>query len=183
MTNPRKEQTLPQLFNAAIILSIVFIAPPAPLQAQFRLFGSSVETVTTKEVAEMLAEHQTLVKRARAAGEETPKADFVLVDVRSAEETKVSMLPGAITLQDFEANRDTYRQRTVIPYCTIGGRSDEYSRLLIKQGFTVKNYKGSILDWIKHKLPLVDPDGQSTRRVHTYDKRYKVPEGYEQVLR
>ena len=87
------------------------------------------------------------------------------------------------TKAEFEKHRKNYRDLTVIPYCTVGGRSGAYAQQLAESGVKVKNYKGSILDWVQHKLPLVTRDGQPTNRVHTYSSRYRVPRGYQSVTR
>jgi len=105
----------------------------------------------------------------------------VLVDVRPAEEREVSMIPGSITKEEFEAHPDRYRGRTIVPYCTIGARSGVYGKKLMKQGWEVRNLKGSILLWTYTGEPLKDADGD-TRRVHTYGKKWAlVAEGYEPV--
>ncbi len=106
----------------------------------------------------------------------------VLVDVRTPEEQAVSMLPGAITQETFEAARDQYHDQTVVAYCTIGARSGEYAEELRQEGFEVFNLKGSILAWTHAGLPLVDPEGQETKRVHTYGRRWNLTaKGYEAV--
>ena len=103
------------------------------------------------------------------------------VYVRSDSEIKVSVIPGAITKSQYERDRAKYRGRTVIPYCTVGGRSGAYAKQLAKSGITAKNYKGSILDWVKNELPVVTLDGKPTNRVHTYSDRYRIPAKYQQV--
>jgi rhodanese-related sulfurtransferase len=104
----------------------------------------------------------------------------VLVDVRTPKEQAVSMLPGAITQEAFEAARDVYRGQTVVAYCTIGARSGEYAEELRQEGFEVFNLKGSILAWTHAGLPLMDPEGQETKRVHTYGRRWNLTaKGYE----
>ena len=169
--------------GTGLMVALLVVVMPVPALAQFGLFGKSPDTISTKELQALLTKQQQAVKQATARGESVQAADFVLVDVRSDSETAVSVIPGAITLQQFEANKAQYRQRTIIPYCTVGGRSGSYAKQLLKDGYSVKNYKGSILEWIKHDLPLVTLTGESTRQVHTYDKRYRVPSGYEQVIR
>jgi rhodanese-related sulfurtransferase len=104
----------------------------------------------------------------------------VLVDVRTSEEQAVSMLPGAITQDAFEAARAVYAGQTVVTYCTIGARSGEYAEGLRQEGVEVFNLKGSILSWTQAGLPLVDKSGEETKRVHTYGRRWNlVGEGYE----
>lgn len=106
----------------------------------------------------------------------------VLVDVRTPEEQAISMLPGAITQDAFEATRKLYADKTIVTYCTIGARSGEFAEELRQEGLEVFNLKGSILSWTQAGLPLVDAEGNETKRVHTYgDKWDLVGEGYEAV--
>ncbi|MFK7929966.1 MAG: rhodanese-like domain-containing protein, partial [Myxococcota bacterium] len=98
--------------------------------------------------------------------------DLVLVDTRPLEERKVSILPGAISLEAFEQNRSDYGNRQVITYCTVGVRSGIAANKLRKDGVDVLNFKGSILAWTHADGPLVTPDGTSTRQVHVYGPRW-----------
>lgn len=107
---------------------------------------------------------------------------IVLVDVREPEEQAVSMIPGAITAEAFAAAEETYRDKRVVTYCTIGARSGVYADALRKKGFDVFNLKGSLLAWTHAGLPLTDADGQDTKRVHVYGKTWDLAaEGYEAV--
>lgn len=107
---------------------------------------------------------------------------LVLVDVRTQEEQAVSMLPGAITAEAFAAAEETYRDKAVITYCTIGARSGVYADELRQKGFDVCNLKGSLLAWTHAGLPLKDAAGQDTKRVHVYGKTWDLAaEGYEAV--
>ena len=105
----------------------------------------------------------------------------VLVDVRPPEERVVSMIPGAITKEVFEADPEKYRGHIIVPYCTIGARSGMYGKKLMNDGWEVRNLKGSILLWTYTGAPLESPAGP-TQRVHTYGKKWAlVAEGYEAV--
>jgi sodium/bile acid cotransporter 7 len=107
---------------------------------------------------------------------------IVLVDVREPEEQAVSMIPGAITAEAFAAAEDTYRDKRVVTYCTIGARSGVFADALRKKGFDVFNLKGSLLAWTHAGLPLTDANGQDTKRVHVYGKTWDLAaEGYEAV--
>ncbi|WP_182865289.1 rhodanese-like domain-containing protein [Rhodopirellula sp. JC639] len=163
----------------------VFALIPQPATAQFGgLFGGpKIETISTDQLQSLLEKQQQVVADAKAAGKETPAPDFVVVDVRSDAEVNVSIIPGAITKKQFETDRGQYQGRTVIPYCTVGGRSGAYAKQLAAKGVKVKNYKGSILKWVDAELPLVTLDGKPTNRVHTYSDRYKIPSKYEQVTK
>ena len=140
---------------------------------QFSFLGQKqpVKTISTEQLLEM-----------QAAEERTDSpAKFVLVDVRSPKEQSISMIPGAITAQQFEENQTQYWDRTVIAYCTVGVRSEHYARKLIASGQSALNFKDSILGWCAASYPLVTPDGKPTQRVHTYSARYKVSSEYEAV--
>lgn len=106
----------------------------------------------------------------------------VLVDVREPHEQRVSMLPGAITKQDFERHSARYRSWLVVPYCTIGLRSGLYTRELRGRGFEVRNLAGSALAWAHAGLPF-ETKGKATRRVHVFNADWNLlPRGYEPVV-
>ncbi len=107
--------------------------------------------------------------------------DFVIVDARSPQEQAVSMLPGAITVEQFEADREAYQGRAVVTYCTIGHRSGLLAQQLHAQGCSVSNLKGAILSWTHVGGELVDANGP-TKRVHVYSPKMNlIAEGYEPV--
>ncbi len=101
--------------------------------------------------------------------------------MRSEREAAVSVIPGAMTVAEFERDAVSHQGKLVIPYCTVGGRSGAYARKLASEGWDVRNYAGSIIAWAAAGQPLVTPDGNPTRRVHTYNARIAAPAGYEQV--
>ncbi|MFP6582982.1 MAG: rhodanese-like domain-containing protein [Candidatus Hydrogenedentota bacterium] len=108
--------------------------------------------------------------------------NLVIVDVREPEEQAVSMIPGAITQQEFEARRDDFESKRVVAHCTIGYRSGVYVDQLRTEGFDAENLVGSLLLWTHEGLPLEDADGNPTKRVHVYGKKWNlVAEGYEAV--
>lgn len=167
-----------------VALGLLVTMWPQWALAQFGgLFGGGpkLETITTDDLSKMLTEQRQAEAQAVQVGTDAPKPDFIVVDVRSEAEVNVSIIPGAITKAEFEKNREQYKGRTVIPYCTVGVRSGAYAKQLAKDGVDVKNYKGSILEWVGAELPLVTLDGKSTNRVHTYSGRYRIPAKYQQV--
>lgn len=108
--------------------------------------------------------------------------NLVLVDVRETREQSVSMIPGSITADHFENNADDFQGKTIVPYCTIGGRSGMYSRQLQAQGWNVLNFKGSVLAWSLAGGEFTSSDGP-TNKVHTNSRKFApvVAEGYEAV--
>jgi rhodanese-related sulfurtransferase len=167
------------------MLSISLLAwfPPAA-HAQFGEFfggGADVEVVDTATLSKMLQARAKAQSELDSQKKDANSTRFVLVDVRSDAEVNVSVIPGAITKAEYEKNEGQYVGQLVIPYCTVGGRSNAYAKQLVKKGVTVKNYKGSILEWVAAELPLVTLEGKPTNRVHTSSSRYRVPDKYEQV--
>lgn len=112
---------------------------------------------------------------------EEPPGLYVLIDVRTPEERAVSVLPGAISVDEFERDRERYRHRPVVAYCTIGYRSGVYAAALGRDGVDVRNLQGGILAWCFAGQPVTGPSGP-TRRVHVYGKRWDLlPAGYTAV--
>jgi len=108
--------------------------------------------------------------------------DMVLVDVRPPAERQVSMLPGAIALQTFEADPSAYKDKKVVFYCTLGVRSVEPTRTWAERGYDVANLRGSALSWTHAGKPLVTPQGRPTTRLHTWSRAFALQaKGYQAV--
>ncbi|MCP9927084.1 MPT-synthase sulfurylase [Cyanobium sp. CH-040] len=175
------------LRSAAIALALVAVVgcgPRLPRQASDQQLAAEVErryaafrrrlfpAVPDISVADWLS-------AGRPAGSGRQR---LLVDVRDAHEQAVSMLPGAISRQAFERDRERYRDHLIVPYCTIGLRSGLYAQELIDQGFAARNLAGSVLAWAHAGQPF-EAGGRSTRRVHVYGADWNLlPRGYEPVL-
>jgi len=113
--------------------------------------------------------------------ERRESSDPVLVDARSREERAVSMIPGAVSREEYERRFDEFVGRAVVVYCTIGYRSGLVAQELSRRGVRSFNLKGGILEWTHAKQAVVDDKGE-TRRVHTYGDRWDLlPDGYEAV--
>ena len=112
------------------------------------------------------------------ASEEALKS-IVLVDVRSDTETKVSIIPGAITKSQYEAEPKKYEGKTVVCYCLSGGRSGKYVKQLKAKEIPAVDLKGSMLGWCEALQPLTTLEGKPTNRVNVYGN--KVPAQYESV--
>lgn len=168
-------------FVLVLLCSVVYTQFAAAQIAELYFGGPATKTIETEELNQMLTAQQRTEAQAKAAGEELPKPNFVVVDVRSDAEIKVSLIPGAITKAAYEKNASEYQGRTVIPYCLSGGRSNAFARQLANKGVPVINYRGSILAWVGEELPLATLDGKPTTRVHTLGRLYQVPATYEQV--
>ena len=106
---------------------------------------------------------------------------IVLVDVRPIKERKVSTLPGAISKEEFESQKESFRNHKIIAYCTIGYRSSEYVQKLVKKNLKAFNLKESLLGWA-HRGHMFEHDGKKTNKAHVYEEAWNfLPQGYEGV--
>lgn len=154
-------------FGWFVIASFV-ASSAAEAQGFPNLFGPSIPEISTEKLIQRLTDSEAMKKT-------------VVVDVRTPAETAVSVIPGAITKSEYEANAAKYRDKQVIVYCTVGGRSANYAKQLVAKKIDVLNYKGSILAWVAAEQPLETLEGEPTKRVHTYSGRNKVPKSYQAV--
>jgi rhodanese-related sulfurtransferase len=108
--------------------------------------------------------------------------DVILVDNREKEERAVSMIPGAISVREFEEDPEKYVRGIVVVYCTIGDRSGHYTKKLRKQKIDAHNLEGGVLSWAHAGGTFVDSQGDATNMVHVYGPKWNLlPEGYEPV--
>ena len=84
----------------------------------------------------------------------------VLVDVRTPAEYASGHLAGAINLdwtgKNYEADfASLSKDRPVLVYCAMGGRSDQAKEYLEEKGYTVIQLLDGIGGWKKADLPVV----------------------------
>ncbi len=92
---------------------------------------------------------------------------IVFVDVREKKERNVSILPEAISQDEFEKNYEKYAGSTIVVYCTIGYRSGKYCEKF--KNLKIYNLSGGVLAW-SHSQGEFYKNGKSTTEVHTYSK-------------
>lgn len=100
--------------------------------------------------------------------------DVVLIDVRSAAERRVSTLVGAVSPEDFLANRIAHRGRRAVAFCTLGVRSGAWAAERCADGLQVENLAGGLLAWTHAAGPLVTPAGARTTRLHVYGPTWNL---------
>jgi len=116
-----------------------------------------------------------------AAMELLKSSPAVFVDVREEKEQEVSMLPGAITEQEFLNHPERYRDKVIIGYCTISYRSGKLAEKLKAQGVVMLNLRGGLLAWIHDGGKVYNRNGE-TRRLHVYGRKWHLgPKDYEAV--
>lgn len=181
---PRHQPGWPRLALAAALILVMVAAglalagcsgPPlsdaqkkakvSQMYAAYKQEFPEVTDITPREVMGLLAQ----------------KAKVVLVDVRTAEEQQVSILPGAIASEVFLGNPKAYRDHSVVGYCTISYRSGRLARELSRQGIAMRNLEGGLLAWL-HEGGRVYARGQETRLVHVYGSRWDLaPVAYQTI--
>ena len=113
---------------------------------------------------------------------------LAVVDVRTAEEQAVSMLPGPCTMTEgeFRAREAELQGARVVTYCTVGLRAGRLAKKLREEGWDASNLAGSILGWTHAGLPLErrtrDGGRKPTREVHTFGAQWAhAAPGYTQT--
>ena len=99
----------------------------------------------------------------------------ILLDTRSPEEFAVSHIENARFIDFNRFNKsdvaDLDRERPVVVYCTVGYRSERIGEKLEKLGFkTVYNLYGGIFEWVNQGHPVVDAQGNPTKKVHAFSE-------------
>jgi rhodanese-related sulfurtransferase len=103
--------------------------------------------------------------------------DILLLDAREREEFNISHIPKAVFIgyNHFEKNvlKDVPKDKPIVVYCSIGYRSEKMGEKLQKMGFTkVYNLYGSIFEWVNQGNQIVDSQGVSTKKVHTFNRNW-----------
>lgn len=176
-------QSCCKLLGMLLLVCCSNLSGPTLLLSQEVRTGSAqkVGVIETSDLSKLVLDRMAELKKFEAAGMTPPPQSFVLVDVRSDQERSVSVIPGAISQDEFEKNQKKYSGKVVIPYCTIGGRCGEFSRRLAQAGWTVRSYRGSIVEWVQNELPLVTPRGEATTMFHSNGGSFKIPPKYKTV--
>lgn len=102
------------------------------------------------------------------------RAQYVIFDAREKREYDVSHIGGArfCGYEHFDMNTltDVDKNQPIVIYCSIGYRSEKIGERLKKLGFTkVFNLYGSIFEWVNRGHSLIDAEGKSVNRIHTYN--------------
>ena len=78
--------------------------------------------------------------------------DFILLDVRTAEEFRERRIEGAVNIPHNEIRRRSENElsdksRAILVYCQSGRRSENAARALVSLGYTNVFDLGGIVDW------------------------------------
>jgi sodium/bile acid cotransporter 7 len=103
----------------------------------------------------------------------------IFVDVREQKEQDVSMLPGAITENEFLKHPERYHDKVIIGYCTISYRSGKLAMKLRARDIAMLNLRGGLLAWVHAGGKVYDRNGE-TRHIHVYGRKWDLgPKDYQ----
>ena len=105
--------------------------------------------------------------------------DVTLLDAREPAEFGVSHIANAISIGYDQFNVGTVKNldknSKIVVYCSVGYRSEKIAEKLKKEGFAhVSNLYGGIFEWVNQGNPVIDSNGQFTKRVHGYSKSWGI---------
>ncbi len=103
------------------------------------------------------------------------KNNYTFLDAREAKEYNVSHIPNSrfVGFEQFElrAISDLPKNKPLIIYCSIGKRSENITKELLKEGFSnVRNLYGGIFEWVNEGNGVVDNENKPTNKVHAYGR-------------
>lgn len=164
-----------QKFIFLSCLGLLAVSQPACGQNTANRLGHCADPAFDREVASWLS--FTIPAIDVDSLRRLPPASVLLLDAREPDEYAVSHLAGAVHCgyDHFDGTLlDTFdKSRPVVVYCSIGYRSEKIAQKLKKAGFAnVSNLYGSIFEWVNRGYPVVDASGQTTRRLHTYNRAW-----------
>lgn len=104
---------------------------------------------------------------------------MILLDAREKKEFEVSHFNNAVwvgydtfSIQNL-LNRLPNKNAEIVVYCSVGVRSEKIGEQLQKAGYTnVKNLYGGIFAWKNNNLPVYNPQGNKTEKIHAYSKKW-----------
>lgn len=146
-------------------------------------FGSTVLTAQTtlnpdfeQEVSSII-DHSVPTLSCKQLYQKLETPSLVILDAREPAEYKVSHIKDAIQVgyEHFDANKlqTVLKSATLVIYCSVGYRSEKIGEQLKSLGYTsVYNLFGGIFEWSNRAYPLVNEQGEKTKKIHAYDKSW-----------
>jgi rSAM/selenodomain-associated transferase 2/rSAM/selenodomain-associated transferase 1 len=174
-------------FRTLMIASVLLLAVLFVYRAQVETSPSPTATQHRETLERMMDENRRKFPGADELNvdqvvELMKQKNCVLVDVRTEAERKVSIIPGAVSLPEYERAIKSHAGKTVVCYCTIGYRSSKYAQAMKQRGVSMSSFNGSIIAWCQAGHRLTTPDGRATTRVHVYGPKWNLlPPEYQAV--
>lgn len=134
---------------------------------------TQVESKSFQFLLNTLLSSKTLVVNIKEAA--ANRNSYTFLDAREAEEYNVSHISNALFIGydhfELSAVNDLPRNTPLIVYCSIGKRSENITKELLKEGFNnVHNLYGGIFEWVNGGNGVVDNENKPTNKVHAYGR-------------
>lgn len=115
---------------------------------------------------------------------ENKSFDYLIVDIRSVEHQNISIIPGAIGVNQFLPARDNFKDKLIIIYSTIGLGANELAQNLKKEGFSAKNLSGGTLAWAAENFDFFNTKNKvPTKEIFIENEAWRIlPDNYIGVL-
>jgi rhodanese-related sulfurtransferase len=135
---------------------------------------AAAQAETWDELMQVLYDNTVPLIEPEEALDYIAQQDPVILDIRSVEEQKISIIGGSRPLDydSFTLDQvpDIPKERPILVYCALGYRSEKIGQQLLEAGYSqVYNLKGGIIHWKNQDLTIQDPNGALTSRVHGVD--------------
>ncbi len=102
--------------------------------------------------------------------------EVLILDARERAEYEVSHIPGArfVGYKSFDETslQDIPKDKKIVVYCSIGVRSEQIAHRIQAMGYDATNLYGSIFEWVNQGYPIVDKHEQSTKQIHTFNRKW-----------
>lgn len=164
------------IFNLTKLILILLLAPLAIASQEEAEDNTMFWSTTLRMIRSKFPEVNQLSTETLASWLNEPGEIKrpLIIDTRDLEEYEVSHLKGALQASTGEELHKILTGlvpgRRVVLYCSVGYRSSEMARLLLKKGHTqIYNLEGSIFAWANEGRPVYQRD-QKVDIVHPYDK-------------
>ena len=160
-----------------------------PIFISLLIFASTVSGEDKKMLAKVAQTYSEIAKPFTCKSitafalikEMTKNKNIVLIDIRENKEQKISMLPNAITEEEFLKSPNIFKNKKIIAYCTIGHRSGKFAEKFKK--LNIYNLEGGVLAW-SHFKGRFYKDKKETNKVHVYSKEWNfLNSSYEAVFK
>jgi rhodanese-related sulfurtransferase len=165
------------------ILAVISLVLFVPLSAfSLKEGGDANYPQSLKElVLECIGEYQDVTWiRVSEFTSLSKQEEWIIVDARNIIERALSIIPGALSIDEFEKVMEKQRKKKILVYDTVGCRSGAYLQKLKNKGLNVFGLWGGALAWAWDGRTFVTPEGLPTRALHVFQKKWNVlPPDYE----
>jgi len=162
-----------------VLITVVVLSFTVFVTSQFAIAGPPINEVkkNVENLWKPIKESQPHVTAIQFKKILDSDKEFILIDVRTADEYKAAHLPGAINIQRGLIEWVTPRtiEDTDIPiyaYCRTGARSAFVTQRLIEMGYTdVTNIYDAFKGWVVAGYPVYNRHGQFTLDNEAFEKK------------